>query len=1133
MTETTLFGEQVQVQADRPAPQPESQWRIESLQVVNWGGFSGVKRVDFHPSSNLLSGHSGSGKSTLLDAYTALVMPSDTKFNGASNDATVGRARSEGQRTLLTYLRGVVDSSHDEQTGKETLKVLRGQRSDTWGAVAATFVDERDQRFTALRIYYVPKTAVRTADLVARMATLDGALDLGTLAPAAADRFNPRVLRSLVADVQVHHTYASFANTLFARLGIGAGGDGAKALRMLARVQAGAPIRTVDELYKETVLEMPATFAAADQAIEHFDYLESGYNEIVTAERKARLLGPVPDLDQRKRLALSRMDALDSYGVAKGGDSPLHLWRMRTRAAIVADTVAEVKESRARVASDLASAEERHGALHRDLERTRTEHRASGGEALERLGAEIEVERARVADRQDRRDDLTDRTRHLGADLSTAEGFESALAAAEDFLADYDDQRAEAATERDRVLREAWTPQQRRSDLRNERASLEGRSGRVPGYLDRMRREAAEAVGLDVKELPFLAELIDVRDDSQQWRLAIETVLAGTARQMLVPEDRFEEFSAAIDLVQFDRRITFHAAPMHEPYEAEADPSRIAGKLVHDESSPFTGWVRRHLADPVRNALCVEDARDLAGDGLRVSLSGQTRSGRRGAHGRGASEYVIGFSNADALAEIDAALERVEADLLHWEATQKVADARLAELDYLKSAHDAVRTYRFADVDVAGARERQRDLEERRDAILHSDDTLRALEEQIAGLSDQVEEAATDRVRLRDRRDALEREFADLVTDEDETNDEIFRLTEAGITLDDVQAAELDEEFAHAVGPGDAGSLAEFTNNLGRLQARLRENSESSREMVEVIDAELTRIFESYKSQWPDPNLSTSPDALRDFLTILEEITATGLPQQRGVWKERLTEWSGQDLVPLAGAMSAAIEEITDRLDPINEILRSLPFGPTGDRLRMRLRLLAPAHVSDFLRQLRTLSADTTLAMEEEALELRFQQLRVFINQIRRREDPLARPGADRDRLLDVRRHVEVYAERLRPDGTHVSNYRTLAQKSGGETQELVAFIIGAALRFRLGDEERARPRFAPVFLDEAFIKADAQFAGRAVHAWKGLGFQIVVGAPEDKVNALEPHMDKMFAVLKNHETNLSRVVEMKDVGAD
>ena len=40
----------------------------------------------------MISGASGVGKSTVLDAYTALMMPSDTKFNGASNDA-VGRPR--------------------------------------------------------------------------------------------------------------------------------------------------------------------------------------------------------------------------------------------------------------------------------------------------------------------------------------------------------------------------------------------------------------------------------------------------------------------------------------------------------------------------------------------------------------------------------------------------------------------------------------------------------------------------------------------------------------------------------------------------------------------------------------------------------------------------------------------------------------------------------------------------------------------------------------------------------------------------------------------------------------------------------------------------------------------------------
>ncbi len=45
-----------------------------------------------------------------------------------------------------------------------------------------------------------------------------------------------------------------------------------------------------------------------------------------------------------------------------------------------------------------------------------------------------------------------------------------------------------------------------------------------------------------------------------------------------------------------------------------------------------------------------------------------------------------------------------------------------------------------------------------------------------------------------------------------------------------------------------------------------------------------------------------------------------------------------------------------------------------------------------------------------------------------------------------------------------------------------MAFIVGAATNW---GPVRG---FAPVFLDEGFVKSDAEFAGRAVQAWKGLG---------------------------------------------
>src|SRR4051794_30602768 len=76
------------------ATEGTTQWKAETFQLVNWGGFEARVQFRFHPGSTLISGGSGTGKSTLLDAYIALMMPVDTPFNGASNDAVGGRARS-------------------------------------------------------------------------------------------------------------------------------------------------------------------------------------------------------------------------------------------------------------------------------------------------------------------------------------------------------------------------------------------------------------------------------------------------------------------------------------------------------------------------------------------------------------------------------------------------------------------------------------------------------------------------------------------------------------------------------------------------------------------------------------------------------------------------------------------------------------------------------------------------------------------------------------------------------------------------------------------------------------------------------------------------------------------------------
>lgn len=1113
------------------------QWRAALLQLVNWGGFGGLTTVPLRGDATMISGASGVGKSTILDAYTALMMPSDTKFNGASNDAVAGRARSAGQRNLLSYLRGAVDVVDNPKTGRPEEKLLRGKGSDTWGAVAMTFVNDQGGRFTAVRTYYVPRRAARSGEVQMQLATHEGALSLETLEVAVPERFHANTLKKLFPGIRVHRTYAEFAAVLHARLGIGANGDGSKALRLLARIQAGNQVRSVDELYKDMVLERPTTYAAADRAIEHFDDLDASYTAMRTEEQKLELLEPITDLHERQVAATKRLAELDSYGVTLSGDTPLRLWLLRTHLRLIEAAVAGNRDSRQGTVEALTATRSAETTLAGDLEAAKEAHRAAGGGDLQALAAQAEHERVIRQERGNRLAELEERVYPLvGLTDADAPDLESALDSATAFaelqllarkrLTAGEAEQATLRAERDRV-RDALVPlKNEQAVLKRERASMENRNGRVPSYLHDLRAAVADASGLSVEELPFVAELIDLAPEEARWRTAIETVLGGTARMMLVPIGRLAEFSSAIDGLRLPGRLTFQGVELDLPETGPADPERVAGKLLFKDS-PFSGWVQQHVEEPSRNAFCVESAADLDGPGFRVTAAGQTRNGDRGTHGRSDHRNIIGFSNEDAIAEIDAQLEELERRMEQVDAQLADLDRRGRLLEQQRKAYDAIAMVRFDDVDVAGSDRRIAELEQRRTDILTSDDQLKVLQAQIDELVHRLDDARQERFALEQKQRELNSGHSELVDSEDLVKDRLEAMEKGGaVELSEEQEAALAADFAAAAAPSDPEDLDRFADNSHRLGERLRTAVADAEAEMRRCDDDLALIFKHYKFQWDSPNLGATADSYADYARILDEIRGTGLAERRAEWRRRLTEWSGQDLVPLLGAMSSSVEEIEDRLEPINAILRRLEFGgASGDRLRIRLRRLAPAHVQVFLKDLRALSSGVSGELDEAALEKRFSDLSRFMQQLRKPAQSGDGPTVttDRDRLLDVRRHVEISAERYdHLTGELRATYRTLGEKSGGESQELVAFIVGSALRFRLGDEMRSRPRFAPVFLDEGFVKADSEFAGRAVQAWKGLGFQLIIGVPLDKVTGLEPHMDELLAITKNTTTHQS-----------
>jgi uncharacterized protein YPO0396 len=1092
---------------------PIEGWRITRLQVVNWGGFDGWHEVAFHDEGTILTGGSGAGKSTLLDAYIALMMSAKVPFNNASN-AGRGRARGDGQRSVLTYVRGKIDSTVVD--GETVDRTLRGA-ANAWGAVAVTFErsrpSEADDVFTAARLWFVPRSARNMEDVRPRFVTVDGLLDLRAAAADAPLQFAN--LRSIYgAGLTVYAQPGTFAARLYQRLHIGNVDSGDKAMSLLANVQAGRSVHDVVGLYRDLVLEEPATFAAAQAAVDHFAALQTAHEAMVDAESQQTTLAPIREAHAARELALARMRAIDELDVASpsGGFA---VWQARTVVALAEGALVGAKSTLATAEAATSTAASREaGALSR-----RDKAKAALGSVagdLPKLLSDAESFRKELEKVERAARQLAAAIAPAGIDVSTMEGLLAAQAEAERSATTPDQAAQELEDRAADCRREGGDLVKERNQLIEDRDDLAKRGGKISGDDHRLRCQIAALIGLQPAELPFVAELFDVVAEHEGWREAADVVLRSFATQLVIDGSAYNRVRDILNPHRFARRFRFVGAEANLEARYDANSGTLAETLVVDRSSPWAGWLHQQLLREA-NHLRVEDVTGLVGDNVaRVTRSGQTRRGQRGAHG-GHSRPLIGFSGQQVIDRLQARIDEIEARLGDLAREERAANAERTAKQARRDALLSIRCVTWDSVDVQLAR-----------------DLLDAAEEEVA----RTKTANPDLARLDEELEQKQRAWEaasgalyDARRQRDEAQAAVGRLDQVLADYGSVAAAQISagppaqrdilEECCESVGPLDIDQIEASSQ---RIRTALAERRFAAQKETVQRERQLEATFETYADRWPDPNRGTGIASAGEYLAILDALETAGLAKVRDAFLNAVNRWSGDDVNAVRSAMETAVDEITTRIGAINLILSGIPFGhpnaPNGtanDHLLIRTRRFEPDTVSKFRKRLSELSAPV---LTEDAAEpaRRFDAYRRLNADLQ---------GPERAMLLDVRRHIHITAERVTRDGTVVAQYDTLGGKSGGETQELIAFIVGSALRYRLGGEPTHGPAFAPVLLDEAFIKADALFAGRAITAWKRLGFQLVVAAPVDKYQALEPHVPRTLFIDKtNTGRSLVRVIE-------
>lgn len=1090
-----------------PAASLGQQWLAEELQLINWGGYDGAHRIRFSPTATLLCGGSGSGKSTLMDAYIALMMPHTTPFNGASNGAVTGRPRSDEQRNILSYGRGKLDESRTD-AGTQA-RVLRGDGVDTWSAVAMTWVNHDGARFTAIRAWYIPAGARTMDDVPRTRAVAHDSFELVQLERAAAKRFSDTAVKALALEPVA--TDREFSARLHSVLGIGAAGAGAKAMSLLARIQAGQQITTVDELYKRMVLEEPETLAIADAVVSHFDELESTRQRMLTAERQVRMLRPIRGYRERIERSAEQLRLLDSLGSFSDADSLAVLWRNERRLELTRAVEAELKRRKQRLDDEVRAQQ----AL-ADTERAQCDAlaevlRSSGGGRLETAERELEHAQRRLDEVRGARQRFEEAIVALGVTVDSSAVFAELRERAQAALADeHGKLSARDAYAQARGVHEAWRA--RLAELETDQRQTKRRRGNLPAAHYEARDQLAEAAGLSSADLPFVGELVEVLTEYEPWREAFNLALGGFATTLLIDQGDLRGFRAAINDVQLKTRLRFEGVHTGLQRRHGLDSRLLPGRLEYADS-PFTGWLQDHLVKKF-DFVCVNSVSELHQHARALTIGGQISQGSRGAHGGHGFRNVLGFSNHRRLAELAEEIATTKARLA---AAQEQLTAAVQALNTADAAHEAYKRVvdtTWASIDVVSLEREHERWQRLCVEITGGNPQIAQLKAQLEGHRAKAAEHAKTAARAEGERDRIEGRWAEIVQEVDEAQAVLDEARGSGRELSEEQTQYLAERFDPAAGQaGDdpREALRRLDAALLGAAQRLAEEQLSAQETLVEQREHLRRTLQNFLENWPNPSLRADPDtSVKDFERILQDLETSGLHELEQEWKTSLLKLSGNDLANLHSALDRALREIRERIEPINVIMQNLPFYDDGHRLQITPRESQSEVRRRFRKELRDVRALIEAAATDEARHQAYERMAKLIDRIRRGAPDFAE-------LIDARNHVRVSAEKIDAlTKEHVSLYDHIGEKSGGESQELIAFIVGAALRYQLGDAAAERPRYAPVFLDEALIKADAHFTKRAIGAWRGLGFQLIIGAPNDKYSAIEPHVDVEYDILKD-----------------
>jgi len=1095
MTMNNLFGE-------------ETGFRLKQLEIYNWGTFDGqIWTMTTGGETAVLTGQNGSGKSTVVDALLTLLVEGRSRNYNLASGAGSSRERSE-----RTYVRGQYSRSRGETAYESTANTLRG--TDTHSVLLAVFYDASQDRTVSL----AQVLWISNADRVEKR------YYVGLCELSIEQHFPQRHVnaRDLPKDVQTFgSTFKDYI--VAARKALGLGGR-PKALDLFNETVAVKDIPSLNSFVRDHMLDKGDPEARVDALRTQYRELNDAHAAIQRAGRQLAILDPLIKAGSEYRRyeeQMARYDAAKSlvpfYVAGKAQD-------------LLTAAIAEVSSQREAQYSRLQTVDGELETLRSDLERVKiTIAQDSVGQAKREIEGKLPPLRRETQTLRRAADRYDENARRL--DLPTYKSeeafYENRTRAAQmqqqadREIQSFEDERSEIQlTLRDEV--------ERGKELNREINYLRQNPSNIPEQVAKIRQQISDDLNLPLDDLPFVGELLQVRDGESAWEGVLERLLNSFAQDLIVPETHYRQVSQYVNENNLRGRLVYRRVdPAHVGRPRKQRQGDISGimaykKLDIKHDTPYLDWLAGELIRRF-DYVCCENMGDFNQVERAITPQGQIKHNtsrhekddRRDINNK--RYYVLGWDNRDKLRQLEIELDDLQRHVDKLNEQQQTISDQLERLRRdIQMLQALLSIESFTEIDWR-TRQTEIDRLERELADLNQQSQqLQRLEKQRDQLQDRVKE--TNR-----RRDDINRKIA---TIDSQINNYERKLKEverhrANWTDEHQRTWEQVKDVLEEI-DREPLTINELDRRPQELEVFIQRSVANFKGVQNRHEATILKAMNNFKLEYPDEGVSLTTDiqALPAYEAIHERLATDDLPKHEARFKNLLDRKITLSIQQFSAQLETQERNIERSIDELNGSLAQVDYGG-GSIIRLIAERSTDHEITDFRQQLKACIPNVGDDSPEE-LERAYNRIKDLIERFDNDPNWMRR-------VIDVRRWRVFAAEQINTEGQQVDYYSDSSGKSGGQKAKLAYTILASAIAYQYGlQDTTAGGSFVPAcVIDEAFSKLDDDNARFAMKLFDQLGLQLLVVTPMQQLHIIEDFVHAYHVVVNNDTGSYSRLFNL------